>query len=340
MEVHTNIPLSKYTTMKLGGNARFMTSVHKPEDVREVCLRAKSQNLRIFILGGGSNSIARDEGFDGIVIRNRINGIEMTEDTPSSSSYRVGGGESWDNFVKLTVENNLSGLEALSSIPGSVGASPVQNIGAYGQEVSDTIISVEAYDIQEDRFVVLQSSDCQFAYRSSIFRENAMGRFFITHVSFIVSKNLPRPPFYKAIEDYFSANNVTIYTPAEIRKAVIEIRTDKLPDPAVLPNTGSFFKNAIIDDWRYNELKKEYPSIPSYEMPNRQYKIPTGWLIEQTGMRGKTFHGMKVHDKNALVLINDSASSYADLASARDQIAGAVRDKFQIQISQEPLEIV
>ena len=257
MDVHTNIPLGNYTTMKLGGTARFMTSVYSSKDVQEVCARAKSNKLRIFILGGGSNSIARDEGFDGIVVLNRIRGYEIIEDAPNSMTFRVGGGENWDDFVKLTVEKNLHGIEALSSVPGSVGASPVQNIGAYGQEVSETIHAVEAYDIQEDKSVTLQNVDCEFSYRSSIFREGSTGRFFITHVHFTLSKNPPKPPFYKAIDDFFTEHNVTIFTPSEIRRAVAAIRANKLPDPNVLPNTGSFFKNAIIDDWQYNELIAE-----------------------------------------------------------------------------------
>lgn len=339
MDIHTNIPLANYTTMKLGGNARFMTNVHSPEDVKQVLTNANQQKLRVFILGGGSNSIARDEGFDGLVVRNRIRGIDIIENTPGSTTFKVGAGEDWDDFVAMTVDRRLHGIEALSRVPGTVGASPVQNIGAYGQEVSETIQSVDAYDMQADRFVSLPNSECGFAYRSSIFREQAAGRYVITHVTFKLSKNPPKPPFYKAIEEHFTKNNITIFTPAEIRKAVSEIRANKLPDPTKVANSGSFFKNAIIEDWQYNDLIQDYPDMPSFEMPKRQYKIPTGWLIEQTGLKGKLIHGMRVHDKNALVLINESAASYADLDAARNKITGAVRDKFRIQITQEPLEI-
>ena len=340
MDIHTNIPLKNYTTMQLGGNARFMADAHSPEDVAQICTRALDQKLPIYILGRGSNSIASDEGYPGIVVRNRIMGIEMLDDTASKTTFRVGAGENWDNFVAQTVTRNLHGIETLSAIPGTVGASPVQNIGAYGQEVAETIQSIEAYDIYKKQLVTLKSSDCRFAYRSSIFRESAKGRYVITHVTFTLSKNPPKPPFYKAIEEYFATHNVTIFTPAEIRKAVSDIRAEKLPDPIKLPNTGSFFKNAIIDDWQRDELTKKYPDMPSYEMPNRRYKVPTGWLIEKAGMKGKILHGIRVHDKNALVLINESATNYADLDAARTEIAGAVRDMFSIQITQEPLEIV
>jgi UDP-N-acetylmuramate dehydrogenase len=339
MDIHTNIPLKNYTTMKLGGNARFMTEVHTPEDLADVCRKARAQKLPLFILGGGSNVIVHDEGFNGLVIRNRIPGFSVVSDEPGQTLIKIGAGENWDETVKKTVDMNLSGIEAMSAIPGTVGAAPVQNVGAYGQEIADTLISLEAYDIIDDRFVILQSADCGFSYRHSIFRGSAAGRYVITNITLRLYKTAPQPPFYKAIQEYFDANNITLYTPQIIRDAVIEIRKNKLPDPQITPNTGSFFKNAIVEDWQLADLKNEYPDIPTYDMSDGRFKIPTGWLIEQTGLKGKTLHGMRVHDKNALVLINESAKSYSDLASARDEIIGAVRDQFRITIEQEPLEI-
>lgn len=339
MEIHTNIPLKNYLTMQLGGNARFMVDAHTPEDIAAICRNAKSQNLPIFILGGGSNIIARDEGFDGIVVRNRLPGFEILQDDPSTTIIKIGAGESWDEVVRRAVEMNLSGIEALSAIPGTSGAAPVQNIGAYGQEVADTLISLEAYDIANDRFVSLENTDCSFSYRDSIFRSSAIGRYVIISITLRLYKAAPRPPFYKAIQEYFDTHSINLFTPKTIREAVIAIRTDKLPDPALLPNTGSFFKNAIIEEWQLRDLKEEYPDMPSYDLPDGRYKIPTGWLIEQTGLKGQTLHGMHVHDKNALVLINQSATSYNELAAARNEIIGAVRDKFRIPIEQEPLEM-
>lgn len=339
MDIHTNIPLKNYTTMRLGGNARFMTEVHTPNDVAEVCRNARAQNLPIFILGGGSNVIVRDEGFNGIVIRNRIPGFDVIADDPSHTILKIGAGENWDEVVRRTIEMNLSGIEAMSAIPGTAGAAPVQNVGAYGQEIADTLVSLEAYDITTDTFVTLASADCGFSYRHSIFRGDEAGRYVITSITIQLYKAAPQPPFYAAIQDYFDTHDITIYTPQIIREAVIDIRKNKLPDPAVMPNTGSFFKNAVVEDWQLTDLRKEYPDIPTYDMPDGRYKVPTGWLIEQAGYKGKTLHGMHVHDKNALVLINESATSYDDLAQAREEVMGAVRDKFRITIEQEPLEI-
>jgi len=339
MDIHTNIPLKNYTTMKLGGNARFMTEVRTPEEVQEVCRNAASQNLPIFILGGGSNVIVRDEGYNGIVVRNRIPGFEILADEPGTTTLKIGAGENWDGVVKRTVEMNLSGIEAMSAIPGTAGAAPVQNVGAYGQEIADSLVSLEAYDRQTDRFIVLESTDCGFSYRNSIFRSTEAGRYVILSITIQLSKTAPSPPFYAAVQTYFDEHNITLYTPQIVRDAVVEIRKNKLPDPEITPNTGSFFKNAIVEDWQLTDLKNDYPDIPTYDMSDGRFKVPTGWLIEQAGYKGKTLHGMHVHDKNALVLINESATSYADLASARDEIMGAVRDKFRILIEQEPLEI-
>ena len=339
MDIHTNIPLKNYTTMRLGGNARFMTEVHTLDEVATICTNATSQQLPLFVLGGGSNIIVHDEGFDGIIVRNRIPGFEVINDTASETTLKIGAGENWDDVVRRTVEMNLSGIEAMSAIPGTAGAAPVQNVGAYGQEIADTLISLEAYDTQESQHVTLQAADCEFSYRHSIFRGRAAGRYIITSITIKLYKSAPQPPFYAAVQAYFDANNITLFTPQIVRDAVIAIRKDKLPDPTITPNTGSFFKNAIIEDWQMDELRTQYPDIPSYDMPDGKYKIPTGWLIEQAGLKGQTLHGMRVHDKNALVLINESATSYQDLADARSEIIGKVRDTFRIIIEQEPLEL-
>ena len=339
MEVHTNIPLKNYTTMKLGGPARFMVEVRTPEEVIAIHRNAVSKNIPIFVLGGGSNVIARDEGFPGIVIRIRIPGFEVITDDINSTTIKIGAGENWDEIVKRTVDMHLSGIEAMSLIPGTAGAAPVQNVGAYGQEIADTLVSLEAYDSQTDTIVVLQNEACGFAYRDSIFRGREKGRYVITSITLKLSKSQPSPPFYDALQTYFDTHGITFFTQETVRDAVRAIRTEKLPDPTVRPNTGSFFKNAIIENWQLTDLRASFPDIKVFDMGGGRSKIPSGWLIEQSGMKGQLLHGMRVHDKNALVLINESATGYADLAAARDEVIGAVRDKFRIQIEQEPLEL-
>jgi UDP-N-acetylmuramate dehydrogenase len=339
MEIQTNISLKDFTTMKLGGNARFMTEVRSADEAATAYRNAERQALPIFVLGGGSNVIARDDGFNGIVIRIRISGFEVVADDVSSTTIRIGAGEDWDLVVKRTVDMNLSGIEAMSAIPGTAGAGPVQNTGAYGQEINDTLQSLEAYDSQTDSFVTLRNTDCGFSYRDSVFKGHDKGRYIITYVILKLSKDPPKPPFYDSLQSYLDKHNITVFTAKVIRSAVIELRKNKLPDPRLLANSGSFFKNTVIEAWQVNDLRAIDPNIPVYNMGNNNYKVPTGWLIEHSGLKGQLIHGMRIYDKNALVLINESAVSYQDLADARDEIAGKVRDMFNIQIQQEPLEI-
>lgn len=325
--------------MKIGGNARFLTEVRTSDEVAEVYRNAKVQKLPVFILGGGSNVVAKDEGFNGIVIRMRITGFEVIADDINSTTIRIGSGENWDSVVKRTVDMRLSGIEAMSAIPGTAGATPIQNVGAYGQEIADTLQSLDAYDNQTDTFVTLRRGDCGFAYRDSIFRNQSSGRYVITSITLKLSKNLPQPPFYDSLQRYLDEHGIKIYTVDVIRDAVIKIRSEKLPDPDILPNSGSFFKNAVVEKWQLDDLRKISPDIPIHELGDGRYKISTGWLIENVGLKGSLIHGMRIYNKNALILVNESAKSYVDLAKARDEIIGKVRDKFRIQIQQEPLEI-
>lgn len=340
MDVHTNISLKNYTTMKLGGSARFIADITTPDDAAQLVKNATERQLPHFILGGGSNTLVHDEGFPGIVLKMRIKGFEVLHDDLHTTTIKVGAGEIWDDIVRRTVEMGLSGIEAMSAIPGTAGAAPVQNIGAYGQEVSERLVSLDAYDTHTATFVTLTNEECGFAYRHSIFRGSAAGRYIITSITLSLSKNVPQPPFYASLEAYLSEHSITTYSVQVIRDAVIAIRATKLPNPEELPNTGSFFKNAIIEKWQLDELQAAHPDIPSYDMGNGRYKIPAGWLIDQTGLRGTLIQGIRIYENNALVLVNESATSYADLARAREEVIGTVRDTFRVVLEQEPLEMV
>lgn len=341
MNVQTNIPLSSLTTMKIGGNANYVADITSKQELQQIYQNSKKLNQPVYVIGGGSNLIAHDEGFPGLIIHNRIMGITMSDDNPTSTTIVAGGGEIWDDLVKYTVDQGLSGIEAMSGVPGTVGAAPVQNIGAYGQEIADVFVSCEAYDTTTDSFVTLSWDDCEFSYRHSIFRGKAAGRYIITSVTMTFAKTKPEPPFYDALDKYLNARHIdpSTVTVQMIRDAVLDIRMNKLPDPKILPNAGSFFKNAVVEKWKADDLLKTYTEMPTYPVDDHHTKIPAGWLIENCQLRGEVIHGMKVHDGNAVVLVNDSANGYADLAAARDQIVTAVRDKFQIVLEQEPLEL-
>lgn len=339
MQIHTNTPLKSLTTMRIGGPAQFFAEAHTVQDLHALYQDAHAKNIPFFVLGGGSNVIAHDQGYRGLVVRIRIPGFEVVADDLNTTTIKIGAGENWDSVVQRTVEMRLSGIEAMSAIPGTAGAAPVQNVGAYGQEISETLVSLEAYDTQTSSIVTLQNEDCGFSYRHSIFRGSEQGRYIITSITLALSKSLPTPPFYDALQAYFDERNIAIFTQQTVREAVTAIRADKLPDPAVKPSAGSFFKNALIESWQAEELLKVHPDAKTFPMGDGRVKVSTGWLIEQTGVKGQLLHGFRVNEKNCLVLINESAQSYADLAAARDEIIGKVRDTFRIQIEQEPLEI-
>lgn len=340
MNIQTNIPLSTMTTMKIGGNASYVADVTTTDELQQVHQNAQKMNQPVYVIGGGSNLIVHDEGFTGVIVHMKIPGIDIIADDGSTTTIRAGAGEIWDDLVGFSVLHNLSGIESLSGIPGTVGAAPVQNIGAYGQELADTFVSLQAYDIQSNTFVELSADDCNFSYRHSIFRGNAQGQYVIVSVTLKLYKTAPQPPFYDSLQAYFDTKHITEFDVATVRDAVIKIRKNKLPDPTVLPNSGSFFKNAIIEKWQADSLREKYEEMPSYELDEKTVKIPAGWLIEQCDLKGTVISGMKVHDDNAVVLINESATTYQELAAARDEIIGEVRDRFQIVLIQEPLELI
>lgn len=339
MDVMTNISLKQYTTMKLGGEARYMATADSASDVVSLYRNARKENLPIFVLGGGSNVITHDEVFEGIVLLNKIKGFEIIAETDETTDVKIGAGEVWDEVVEKAIGLGLQGVEAMSGIPGTAGAAPVQNVGAYGQEIADTLISLEAYDSKTDTIVTISANECDFSYRNSIFRDKEKGRYCILNITLRLNKAEPKPPYYASLQKYIDENDIREVNLSVIRVAVLNIRSEKLPDPAELPSAGSFFKNALVEKWKLEELQKEYSDIPNYAMPDGRYKIPTGWLIDKAGLRGYRSHGMRVYEKNALVLVNDSATGYDDLAAIREEIVQIVFDKFGIKIEQEPLEL-
>lgn len=326
------MPLKDLTTMRLGGPAKFVIEIEEPDDIVEAFDFVHEHNLPFFILGGGANTLGHDEGFDGAIIINKMRGVSVAGNTV----YAMGG-EEWDKVVEAACEKNLTGIEALSKIPGSAGAAPVQNIGAYGQDISQVLKSVEVYDTLIDEFKTLTAKDLKFSYRKSILNSDEAGRYFVIALSLELKEGEMQRPFYNSLERYIEANHETDFSPKSIRRMVSEIRADKLPDPKEHASAGSFFKNVYLNDEEAAEA--EAKGLPVYHGKDGN-KINSGWLIENAGLSGKTLHGMRVNEKAALVLINDSAKNYADLAAARQEIIDAVYKKFGYKLEQEPVEIV
>ena len=326
--------------MRLGGEAQYVVEVETLADVREAYEFAKSKGLPIFVLGGGANTIGRDEGFSGVIILNRLRGIEVVEETAEDVIVRGMGGENWDGFVRFCTERGYSGIETLAAIPGTVGAAPVQNIGAYGQEISQTIDSVSAYDPVEDELVVFGRDEMKFGYRSSIFNTGPdAGRYFITAVTLrLDNEGTLEPPFYRSLQAYLDENEISDYSPESIRMAVTAVREAKLPDPSVEASAGSFFKNVYLDAEEAEEAQAR--GLRVYEKSRGRFMVNSGALIEKAGLSGKELYGFRVSEKASLILINDSAKTYEALAKARGEIVETVYQKFGYRLEQEPVEVV
>ena len=336
MIVHENIPISTITTMRLGGIARYVIEVESEEDVPEAYVFASEHSLPTYVLGHGSNIIGRDKGYEGVIIINRIKGMGVErEEKNGHIALFAYSGELLDDFVKYSTQMGFSGIEALSAVPGTVGAAPVQNVGAYGQDISQTLEYVRAYDTLLEDFVEIQKIDLDLSYRHSIFNSGkSVGRYFITKVVVDLQRNTLKPPFYNSLQKYLEDNHITDYSPETIRKAVRAIRESKLPDPEEIASSGSFFKNVYLKT-QEEIARAKAAGIPVWDGG----KIPSGWLIENAGLKGEIFHGMRVSDKASLVLINENARSYADLAAARNEIIQRVKDKFGFTLEQEPMEL-
>lgn len=338
MQIKQNVPLDQYSTMRVGGSADNFVEVGTEDELVEAVKWAKVNKQKIIMIGGGSNLIWSDDGFEGLVILNRIMGHEVVSENDDETEVLLSAGEDWDEMVEWSVEKNLSGIEQLSWIPGRVGATPVQNVGAYGREVAEVLASVKAYDLQEDKFVEIAKDDCQFGYRTSRFKTTDKGRFLITSVTLSLSKHNVKPPFYESLQQWLTDNNVHDYTPKKIREGVIEIRKKKLPDPDEVANNGSFFANPIIDKSTFSELQSQFPDIVCWSSANNKIKLSAGWLIEHAGF--KDYHdeqtGMATWDKQSLVLINEHAESTADVLAFKQKIVDAVFEKFGIKLEQEP----
>jgi UDP-N-acetylmuramate dehydrogenase len=282
-------------------------------------------------IGGGSNLLFTKD-YDGLILHSRIGGIEVTAEDSQTVSLRVGAGVVWDDFVACCVEHGWYGAENLSLIPGEVGASAVQNIGAYGVEVKDLITAVETVNVQ-GYGRVYSVEECEYAYRSSIFKRPENKSVFVTYVRFRLSKE------ERYTLDYGTIRQELAKYPAPtlpiVRKVIIEIRESKLPDPKVMGNAGSFFMNPIVAKEKLEALQRDYPRIPYYELPDGRVKIPAGWMIDQCGWKGKSLGPAAVHDKQALVLVNRGGAKGSDIVALSDAVRASVRDKFGIDIHPE-----
>ncbi len=338
MNILQNVPLKLHSTMRLGGTAAYLAEIHDRNELTEALEWAEQRNLAVMIIGDGSNIVWRDEGFPGLLLVNKIMRFEEQFEDDENYYVTIGAGEKWDEVVARTTEKGMTGIEALSLIPGTAGATPIQNVGAYGQEIAQTLVSVEAYDRQLKKFVNLPAIDCGLGYRTSRFKTTDRGRFFITAITLHLIHGNPQPPFYQTLQGYFEAHSIVNPTPQLTREAVIAIRRSKLPDPAKIANNGSFFANPVIDAGQFTQLQADHPEITGWPQEDGRIKLPAAWLLEHAGF--KDVHdeetGMGTWPSQSLVLVNEKAQTTAQLLQFRQKIIDAVRQKFGITLEQEP----
>lgn len=349
MELKENFNLKDFNTFGISAYTRFFTILRNESDLAELFeSRIFKENMYIF-LGGGSNVLFTKD-WTGLVIKNELKGIEIIEENSEYVLLRSMGGESWHDLVLFAVEHNFWGIENLSFIPGTVGAAPIQNIGAYGVELCDTLYEVEAYEIKTGEKKIFQNNECDFLYRDSIFKSKYKDKYFISAIVLKLSKIPKINTEYKVLKEYLVENNLEVKNSKDIANAVEAIRRSKLPDPKALGNAGSFFKNVIVPREKIAELLKIYPDMPHYqekeinspptslldkEKGEIQYKIPTAWLVEQCGFKGKVFGSAGVHAKQALVLVNHGEATGQDILNLAQRIIFAVEQKFDITIVPE-----
>ncbi|HWR14001.1 MAG TPA: UDP-N-acetylmuramate dehydrogenase [Terriglobales bacterium] len=344
MKLQENVPLAPYTTFGVGGPAKYLAEALSESDVRNAVDFARSKNLTLFVLGGGSNLVVSDDGYPGVVLKIGIRGTDISGDR-ERRLFQVGAGEDWDTFVAQTVEDNCSGLECLSGIPGTVGATPVQNVGAYGQEVADTVEQVYALDLTTGLVRELTPEQCGFSYRTSIFNTTEKGRFIILGVRFALIPGGEPKIAYRDLQSYFAGGSGKPSL-AEVRKAVREIRHRKgmliVEGDDDCRSAGSFFKNPIVSNEKFADVQgiaeKRGITVPSFPGGDGMVKIPAAWLVEQSGFaKGYTRGPAGISRKHSLAIVNRGGAKASDIIALKNEIQSAVAGQFGIELKPEPV---
>lgn len=335
MDIQTNISLKPYNTFSIDAAAEYFAAFRSVEELEEVLFENKQRisSTGLFILGGGSNILLIND-VKGLVLKNEIPGIELISEEGDTVMVKAGAGVNWHSFVSYCLDNNYAGVENLALIPGNVGASPMQNIGAYGIEIKDVFHSLEAVHIKNGERMLFDKAACEFGYRESIFKGKHKGEIVITSVTYRLNKIPVFNTSYGAIEIELEKMKVTSLSIRNIAEAVMNIRRSKLPDPAVIGNAGSFFKNPLISKAGFHDLKKKYPELTGHESGNG-YKLAAGWLIEQCGWKGYRRGDAGCHLKQALVLVNYGNASGSEVLALANEIIASVQEKFGIILERE-----
>jgi len=333
MKFNNNFSLKEFNTFGIDAKAKIFFVLKNESDIADLFSSEEFKNNKYIFLGGGSNVLFTKD-YDGLVILNDIKGLEIIKEDIENVFLKVASGENWHDLVMYTVEKDWWGMENLALIPGTVGASPIQNIGAYGVEVKDTIEEIEAYEISTSMKRVFKKEECNFGYRESIFKQELKNKYFIASIIFKLSKNKKIQNTYKVLAEYIEENKLQINKPKDMASVVISIRQSKLPDPKILGNCGSFFKNVFVDLKKLEEIKKTHPDVPFFTEEDK-IKIPTAWLIDKLGLKGFRAGDVGIHEKQALVIVNYGNATGEDIASFAQNIINTVYEKWGIVLHPE-----
>ena len=334
MNIIENYPLLKLNTFGVDVKAKYFTSINTINELIEATKTNVFKDLELLILGGGSN-ILFTKDFDGLVILNNIKGKEIISQNQQSIFLKIGAGENWHELVMYCVDNGWGGIENLSLIPGNTGTAPMQNIGAYGVEIKETFLELEALEISSGKIVKFNNSDCEFGYRESVFKNKMKNQYIILNITLELKKNPVLNINYGDVKAILESQNIKNPAIKEVSNAIIRIRQSKLPDPKKIGNSGSFFKNPLVSLNQLELIKKNYPNVVNYEINENEFKIAAGWLIERAGWKGKKFNNYGIHEKQALVLVNYGLANGMDIFELSEKIILDIKDKFGITLERE-----
>ena len=343
LQIEENVPLAPYTTLGVGGPARWFCRAQSEAEVEQAIAFARDRGLPLFVLGGGSNLLVSDAGFEGLVLRVALRGRQISPEPDGAALLQAAAGEDWDPLVRFAVDRNLAGIECLAGIPGDTGGTPVQNVGAYGQEVAETIVSVRAYDLERNTFVELSHADCGFAYRRSIFNSSARGRYIVTSVRYRLRRDGDPALRYADVQRHFAGRTPTL---REVYNGVREIRSTK----GMLAHqggengqsAGSFFKNPIVEAAVISRIATALgiaeADVPRWPAPDAHIKLPAAWLIERAGFpRGFVLGRAGISTRHTLALVNRGGATAAEICALRDAVIHGVEDRFAVSLEQEPV---
>ena len=320
--------------MGVSATAAFFVEIESPADLKEALQFAQSRNLSFRVLGEGSNQLFVND-FDGLIIKNEIKGIETVREDEDRILLKIGAGENWHDLVLYCVQKRWGGIENLALIPGTVGAAPVQNIGAYGAELRDVFVELEAFMVETGEVQTLSKKECKFSYRESIFKQGLKDKAVILNVTLGLQKNQTPQFGYKALLDYLESRGIQKPDMQQVCEAVVAVRESKLPNPAKIGNNGSFFKNPVISVFQFDELKQEYPDLPCYPVTEHLVKVPAGWLIEKAGWKGFREGDAGVYPKQALILVNYGNATGQEILQLAQHVLVDVHKKFGIELTPE-----